>query len=105
MFVAPPGSENVNAKVWAEPLPEFGDTETTEGDGPPNDADSVMGPFMVTDVLFAEPVKEPVPVPVQPENVEPLGGVAEIATVCPALNHPLGGLTVPAAPAFMVRKY
>jgi hypothetical protein len=64
-----------------------------------------MGPFIVTELLLTAPVKEPLPVPVQPANEEPLAGVAEIATVCPALNQPLDGLTVPPAPAFMVRKY
>jgi hypothetical protein len=98
---------NANAKVCDAPLPVFGFTDTEEG-GPLetwNEAVSVMGPFSVIEVLFAAPVYEPVPVPVHPVKVPPLAGVAEIATVCPARNQLLDGVTVPPAPAFMVRKY
>jgi len=99
------GSENANAKVCDAPLPEFGVTETAEGPlERRKDAVSVIGPLIVIEVLLAAPVYEPVPVPVHPENMEPVGGVAEIVRVCPALNQLLDGLTVPPA-EFMVRKY
>jgi hypothetical protein len=35
MLAAPLGSEYVNAKVWAEPLPAFGETDTAEGGADP----------------------------------------------------------------------
>ena len=63
---------------------------------------SVIGLFIVTEAGLFVPVYEPVPLPVQPLNVNPPFGVAEMLTTCPALKNPLGGLTVPPAPALIV---
>lgn len=66
---------------------------------------SVIGPFMIKVAGLPEPLKDPTPLPIQPVNVKPLFGKAEMVTLCPALIQLLNGLTVPPVPAFIVKKY
>jgi hypothetical protein len=57
---------------------------------------------MVMFTGFADPVYDPEPDPVHPLNANPLFGVALICTDCDWLYQPLGGETVPPAPACVV---
>ena len=68
-----------------------------------NAAVCVIGAFIVMFTGLVGPVKEPVPVPVQPLKPKPLFGVAVIWTLCPLLKNPLAGSTVPPLPAFIVK--
>ncbi len=45
----------------------------------------VIGPFIVTLAGLLVPVYEPLPLPVQLPNANPLFGVADVGTVAPAL--------------------
>jgi hypothetical protein len=64
-----------------------------------------MGPFIVTVVGLLVPLNDPNPIPDQLLNTKLGFGVAEIPTPVPMLYQPLGGLTVPFVPAFIVKKY
>src|SRR5947209_16528747 len=66
---------------------------------------SVIGPFTVTLAGLLEPLKDPEPLPVQLLKPNPALGAAEMPTPVPLLYQPLGGLTVPPDPVFIVRKY
>ena len=65
-----PSSESVEADAW-----KF--------------AVSVIGALMVTEAALVEPVKEPVPAPVQLLNVNPPVGEAKIETRAPVSYHPV----------------
>ena len=71
----------------------------------PNVAASLIGPPITIETGLVVPVKEPVPLPVQPVNVCPVPGFAVIETLAPLFFQPLAGVTVPPVPALIVRKY
>jgi hypothetical protein len=74
---------------------------------------SVIGPFIVTEAEADEPLNEPEPDPVHETKVDPfhetkvkpLLGVASIGTTALAFCHPVGGVVVPPALDWMVRRY
>src|SRR5579863_5721629 len=111
MSVAPLGSENANAKVCDDPLPEFGVTETGAG-GPP-----LLAPVTVSDavaVWFKDPLA-PVTVMVKPPaealpvvvmvsvvEPEPVIVVGLKLPVTPEGNADTPKLTVPSKPLLPV---
>src|ERR1041384_5935985 len=64
----------------------------------------VIGSFIVTDAEALVPENEPLPVPVQLSIWKPSDGVALMPTTALLFCQPLAGLTLPPAPAFIVRK-
>ena len=64
---------------------------------------SVIGPFIVIAAGLLVPEYEPLPLPVQPPNAYPLFAVALMFTTALLFCQLLSGLTLPPAPAFIVR--
>ena len=66
---------------------------------------SVIGPPIIIEAGLFGPEYEPLPLPVQPEKLKPLLGVALMETFAPLFLHPLAGLVRPPVLWLIVRKY
>jgi hypothetical protein len=66
-------------------------------------AASVIGAVMVIEAGLLLPEYDPPPLPVQAPKLNPSEGVAPTVTTAPLLVQPLPGLTLPPAPALVVR--
>jgi hypothetical protein len=110
MSAAPLGSENANVKIWAEPLPELGVTETGTGGPPPEPVTlsealvlwiSVWSVPATVTVLFPLAAPEPA-VTVKVLEPEPVTVLGLKLPVTPAGSPDTAKLTVPLNPLLPV---